>query len=155
MRVVRQQRPKTEAEQMGKRSSCGLALVVGVLAGPASSLGQWVTHIYGSHSLVATAQTDQVPESSGVIVSLVSCNTGKNTGLFGRANSYAHRLHAELAGRGIDCQVVGRKGPALVSGTIVRGTVRGKGGSVYTIRKMLFIPTISRAKSTKVYVGDR
>ena len=71
---------------------------------------------------------------SGVIVSLVSCNTGITN------NSYAHRLRRELFDRDVDCQVVGRKGIATVS----------KSGSVLTKRWFGWT-----RKKGKIYIGNR
>ncbi len=74
---------------------------------------------------------------SGVIVSLVSCNTGTTD------NSFAHLLKTELASTfEVDCQVVGRKGLATVS----------KSGSVFTKTNLGWR---SDKAVSKVYVGFR
>jgi len=74
---------------------------------------------------------------SGVIVSLVSCNTGTTS------NSFAHRLRAELKDTfGLECQVVGRKGAATVA----------KSGTVFTKTNLGWR---SDKAVSKLYVGTR
>jgi hypothetical protein len=97
--------------------------------GSATSLGDRWPDILAMHLIYGGLQ-------SGVIVSLVSCNTGITN------DSYAHRLRDELASRDVDCQVVGRKGVATVD----------RSGSVLTKRWFGFTRTKARAKQ---YVGNR
>jgi len=71
------------------------ALILILTTGAHPALGEWTTHIYGSHGFAATSETTNVPESSGAIASRTNSNvfwTHNDSG--GSAVVYAFRLSA-------------------------------------------------------------